>query len=684
MKRFRTGPTDIPKEAGQAPDRPSGALDRFFASSPDLLAILDREGRFLRASASWTATLGWRPAELAGRAFADLVHPSDRERTRNEFERLAAGRSLQSLEHRCLARTGMCCWLQWSAVRDPDGTLFLLGRDVSGQRAAIALLEGTRSRAEQLLVEAISAMTDGFALYDPDDRLVLCNDRFRSLYRSLDEAGQLVGRTFTEILEHAVGLVDIDEPLARSDPAAWIAARVALHRNPPAQPFEQRMSDGRWLLVSERRTSHGGTVTILTEITAQKRAEQRLLDALCSIREGFVLWDAEDRLVLCNQTFRDMYRPVAPLLVAGTPYERILRTGIEYGLFRISEPAEEWIRRRLASHRTPGEASEQELSDGRWFLVTERRTAEGGIVGVSTDITALKEQERQLRRNEAKLTRSIAELQATQQRLGQQARDLADLATKHAIEKRRAEEASLSKSRFLAHMSHELRTPLNAVIGFSDVMRSECFGPLGSPKYAEYAQLIFESGRHLLDLINDVLDMSKVEAGRYGIAPAPLDPARAVGEAVQLMNRWAEEGGVALAVTVPADPVQVLADRRALRQVLLNLLSNAFKFTPEGGRVQVSVESADGMVRFVVRDTGIGIPAEDLPRLGQPFEQVDGHRSGKQRGTGLGLALSKGLVELHGGQFVIESEEGAGTTVTFTLPAVSPGRGGQGHPPAAG
>ncbi|PKQ00562.1 MAG: hypothetical protein CVT73_24630, partial [Alphaproteobacteria bacterium HGW-Alphaproteobacteria-12] len=224
-----------------------------------------------------------------------------------------------------------------------------------------------------------------------------------------------------------------------------------------------------------------------------------------------------------------------------------------------------------------------------------------------------------------------------------------------------------SKSEFLANMSHELRTPLNAIIGFSEIMGSGLFGELGSPKYKEYATDIHASGTHLLELINDILDMSKIEAGRMTLEAQPLDVAEVTEESLRLVSGRADLAKVTIENELPQLPA-VNADKRAVKQVLLNLLSNAVKFTPPGGSIHLKGGTKDGFVSIAVEDTGIGIPASAMPKIGRPFEQVESQHSKKHKGTGLGLALSRSLVELHGGTLTLESTEGVGTTVSFTLP----------------
>ena len=232
-----------------------------------------------------------------------------------------------------------------------------------------------------------------------------------------------------------------------------------------------------------------------------------------------------------------------------------------------------------------------------------------------------------------------------------------------------AEKANRSKSMFLANMSHELRTPLNAVIGFSEMMHTEIFGPLGDRRYREYTGLIQGAGQHLLDLINDILDMSKIESGKQELHREKLNVSDLVGETLDMMHEQAAAVHVALETDVGTAPIFVQADRRAMKQILLNLLSNAVKFTPQGGQVVVKARETGSHTVLSVRDTGVGIPAEQIYRLGNPFVQIRNNAGTTQTGTGLGLALVRALTEMHDGTFRIESIEGEGTTVSISLPA---------------
>ncbi|HZV83791.1 MAG TPA: HAMP domain-containing sensor histidine kinase [Brevundimonas sp.] len=234
------------------------------------------------------------------------------------------------------------------------------------------------------------------------------------------------------------------------------------------------------------------------------------------------------------------------------------------------------------------------------------------------------------------------------------------------VARNEAEAREAGKTRFLANMSHELRTPLNAVLGFSDIMRQRIFGPIPD-RYGDYADNIHQAGRHLLDLINDLLDVAKIEAERYSLTLERFDARETISAAMALVRVHAEEKGVSLSSVLPAEPLDVSADRRALKQITLNLLSNAVKFTPAGGTVTVTADAGGADLEVVVADTGVGIAPEDVRRLGRPFEQAGGVEQRRQ-GTGLGLSLVRAFAELHGGRMTIDSTLGEGTAVTVRLP----------------
>ncbi|MEP9379762.1 ATP-binding protein [Aquabacter sp. CN5-332] len=388
-------------------------------------------------------------------------------------------------------------------------------------------------------------------------------------------------------------------------------------------------------------------------------ADMRLRDAIESISEAFVLWDSQNRLVLCNSKFQTLHELADEAIQPGTSFETIATVG--------RHPV---TRTPLKPEDKPEEGSrafEAQLSNGRWLKIAERRTKDGGYVSVGTDITPLKRHEERLMDNEKRLMALVADLRKSQQTLEHQAQQLAELAEKYSEEKTRAEDANRAKSEFLANMSHELRTPLNAIIGFSEIMESGMFGPLGSEKYAEYCNDIKGSGTYLLDVINDILDMSKIEAGRMQLELEEVRLDEIVADAMRVMALKGEEKQLDMTAEA-SEGLSLRGDKRALKQILLNLLSNAVKFTPESGRISVRARVNGGAAVIAIEDTGIGIPKHALAKIGRPFEQVESQFTKTHKGSGLGLAIAKSLTELHGGAMRIRSTEGEGTSVVIRLP----------------
>jgi len=464
------------------------------------------------------------------------------------------------------------------------------------------------------------------------------------------------------------GVVSTEAMMARIHPRYREAVEHALAQAVAFGAFEVTFPiviDGqrpRWIDArGQARGTRGekGFTSILgvaLDITEARRAkaqaqaaEGRLRDGIESVTDAFVLFDKQGRLILSNQAFADTF-------------------GFDPGVVRRGAWKEELNRIAAlaikADHPSPsGRAGtrELELHDGRWLQLTERFTSDGGTVVSAADITVVKRQEAERRRAADDLRTMVDQLESSQEKL-------ALLARKYEVAMTRAEAANQAKSEFLANMSHELRTPLNAINGFSEIMAAEMFGPLGDARYKGYAHDIHNSGQHLLSLINDILDMAKIEAGKMTLHLEPVSLKEVGDDAARLMRGKAEEAGLTLTVEAGDLPV-IQADQRGLKQVLLNLISNAVKFTPQGGAIVVALtRKGDDRVSVAVADTGIGIAAEDLARLAQPFEQVEGQHSKTTQGTGLGLALTKALIEMHGGRLAIESEPGRGTVVSFDLP----------------
>jgi signal transduction histidine kinase len=424
--------------------------------------------------------------------------------------------------------------------------------------------------------------------------------------------------------------------------ALHFTAMAALRLEPnPSLPLPEPLAFADWLAASVTLVIAGivvagqGAVLIdarLARIELQA-AYARLAAALETLPAAIALFDRADRLVMFNATYLRIHEVIADVLEPGASFETILRSNVARSRFDLGDQEKEaYIARRVAQHRNPAGPFERRLSDGRWERVSEQRMADGGLSLTITDITQDKQRESALR----------------------SARDA-------------AEAANRAKSSFLANMSHELRTPLNAIIGFSEVMTSALFGPLGSERYAAYAEDIRKSGRYLHELITDMLDMAKIEAGQIQLERKPIDAVAAIEDAVAMLRPRADSGGVAIALREAEQVGALFADRRAFKQILLNVIGNAVKFTPRGGEVTVQIGAAgeDGVLQVV--DTGVGIPARDLASIGQPFFRTRDQLHAGAEGTGLGLALTISLVRLHGWEFDIASKPGSGTSVTITM-----------------
>lgn len=285
-------------------------------------------------------------------------------------------------------------------------------------------------------------------------------------------------------------------------------------------------------------------------------------------------------------------------------------------------------------------------------------------------IAALEKEILERRNAEAEQEQRIAELLLSKSALEKQGREIVRLAEDLAIARDQAEDANRTKSMFLATMSHELRTPLNAIIGFSELIGGEMFGPVGNDSYREYANDIRESGQHLLDLINDILDLSKFESGCDELCEENIEISELTRSARWLVTGRAQDGNVELATELADEAPMLRADKLKLKQILINLLSNAIKFTDPGGKITLKAWcSMNSGYVFQVVDTGIGIALEDIPKALMPFQQIDNRLNRKYQGTGLGLPLSKSLIEMHGGSLDLQSQVGVGTTVTVRFPA---------------
>jgi two-component system cell cycle sensor histidine kinase PleC len=437
------------------------------------------------------------------------------------------------------------------------------------------------------------------------------------------------------------------------------------------QVFRMRHADGQWVWMRARaqvidpEAPEIQLIGIAVDVTEQRHlalrseaADMRLRTAIENINESFVLWDAAERLIMCNSKFQKdnglSDRDVVPGILRDTVEERMLAFASE---------------RRLANANGPqgGVSFERQLADGRWLQVNELRTRDGGIVSVGSDITQIKLHQEKLVDSERRLMATIHDLSLARRAEEERASELVELNRKYMKETERAEAANRAKSEFLANMSHELRTPLNAIIGFSELMQQGLFGPLGSERYEEYATDINGSGKYLLGVINDILDMSKIEAGQFSLDREEIDLCPLIKETVRVISLQAAEKSINVETRI-ADTMRVYADRRAIKQIAINLLSNAVKFTGQGGKITVRARNTSGALLLTIEDNGCGIPKQALSKLGRPFEQVQNQFSKNHTGSGLGLAISRSLAELQGGALKIRSTEGVGTIVSVRIP----------------
>ncbi len=377
---------------------------------------------------------------------------------------------------------------------------------------------------------------------------------------------------------------------------------------------------------------------VARDISAQRKAQlqvvqyqQHLSNAVQSISEGFELYTSEGVLLMCNNKVSEFWPEISEYFVVGTSrkqvYEAIKRKGLV-----SPDQLQAWYT-HLADEKKNQQPFELKMMSGRWFTLYERHVHDGGRVVISSDIT------------EAKL-REAALLKA----------------------KETAEIANRSKTDFLANVSHELRTPMNAIIGFSQLMQEEMLGPIAVPQYKEYLGNILESAHHLLSLINDLLDVSRAELGQHTLIEEEIDLSQAVLRAFSMVRERAWEQNLEISLDMPTTPLYILGDGRKIKQIILNLVSNAIKFTPEKGKITVGVKDllTNGLEIFV-QDTGIGMKEAQVPIALAPFGQIDSALNRKFEGTGLGLPLSNALAKLHDSHLRIKSTPGKGTYVSFII-----------------
>jgi len=532
-------------------------------------------------------------------------------------------------------------WLRASDRRTPSGDTVSLRIDVTeGRVRERALAEASMAWAErEAQLRRIYANIPGVVY-----QLRMAADlRLRFEYIS-ERAIEVFGVAPAEVQRDSELVFGACHPDDRPHLDATMAAAF-LAVAPWDCEFRISVDGGiRWLRGSALPTTIGGGEIlwdgVLVDVTATKSAEadalgarRRLEDAIESLSEGFALYDADGRLILTNSRLREMHASIDSdfVFARGTRFEPALRSLVAgSGL----DDLDSFVSRRLEEFRQGNGAWEAQLANGLWIQGTERRMRDGGVVAMRRDITLLKRREEQLR---------AAMIEATT--------------------------ANKAKSEFLANMSHELRTPLNAIIGFSEMIGAEIFGPLGNARYGGYVADIHASGQHLLSIINTVLDLARVEAGKIVLSDGVVDVDGLIADCATLMRERSLRGRLRLKLEIEPDLPVLRADPVRLKQVVLNLLSNAIKFTKAHGQITIRAgRSIDGGVTIEIADTGIGMEPRSIPQAFEPFGLVHAAHSRAHEGTGLGLPLSKALIEEHGGKLVLTSALGIGTTATIRMP----------------
>ncbi|MEX0693098.1 MAG: PAS-domain containing protein, partial [Rhodospirillales bacterium] len=491
-------------------------------------------------------------------------------------------------------------------------------------------MRSENKRQSDLLHLTLESIDQGISMVDDKLNLVVMNDRFYELL-DLPKKEMPVGTPLRKAFE-----INAERgEYGPGDKDQQINERLERAKKMEPHQFIRTRADGTVLEIRGEPIASGGFVTTYSDITdlvhaekVAKDAQARLIDAISVMDEAFVYYDADDRLVLCNEKYREYYPKSADLFVPGNSFEDIIREGAKRGEYTIPNgDIETWVTQRSADHRTSERSFERKNASGRWLKITDKRTPDGGSIGFRVDITQLKE----------------------------------------AQEK--AEAANVAKSAFLANMSHEIRTPMNAIIGLSRLALKEDI----TPRARDYLGKVYSSAHALLGIINDILDFSKLEAGKVELEKVPFNLDDVLQNVGTLINELAGQKEIeVLFWTAPNMPHHLIGDPLRLGQILTNLTSNAVKFTKSGEvvvRVEVSRQTeTSGRFNISVTDTGIGMTREQVDKLFKPFTQADSSTTRQFGGTGLGLTICKELVGLMGGTLSVDSTPGKGSTFRIEIP----------------
>jgi PAS domain S-box-containing protein len=654
------------KHAEEALRASEGLYRSIIDNMQDTYYRADRDGRVTMVSPSVTELLGYSVDEFVGVYIANLyTDPADYERFLSDLKE--SNGLLQNYVTRICRRDGSVILTSTNVRYRRDGDGHVTGvegttRDITATKEAEDAARKSEARAEAnqtLLLDAIESLSEGFVLFDSDDRLVMTNQRFLDFYESVADLW-VVGAKSVDIARGIAESGLIAE--ARDNTEAWLRERLAHHRD-SSSPIERRLGSDRYLLIDERKTSDGGTVSVVTDITKLKQAEnelttlnrdlerrveertkelqeseERLRIIMDGTVDGIIVIDGAGVVESFSRSAARMFGYEAPEII-GTKIDVLMPEpyGSRHG---------DYISRYLTTGEARILGKEREVrgqrKDGSTFTM-EIAVSEVGFGG-NRLFTAL--------------VRDITERKRVEQ----------DLISAWKA----ADAANRAKSEFLSSMSHELRTPLNAILGFAQLQRDYSDQPLSDEQRVSIEQIL-EAGQHLLTLIDDVLDLSKIESGNIELLLGPFDPAQLIQESLKLVTPIADKRGVSLVVERSTPPgVQAMADSSRLKQVLLNLLSNAVKYNREGGTVTLDVVVTDAnMLCISISDTGMGIPADKHDEVFRPFSRL-GMEASTIEGTGVGLTISRQLIESMDGSLDFQSTIDEGSTFWFEVPIAEP------------
>lgn len=488
------------------------------------------------------------------------------------------------------------------------------------------------------VMDCLDTMSQGLSvarLVDGELQIVLCNSRYIEILEFPEELS-VVPCPFEEYIRFNAHRGDYGP----GDPEEQIQTRVELAKKFEPHQFRRTRPNGQVIEITGKPLSSGdGFVTTYTDVTSEVQAEdynQILITALENAVTGIVIYGPDDRLLFANSQMQKNNRIIAKSYELGIKFEDRMRLLMASGAIKgIKGREEEWLAERMQRRTSQRGPFEIQREDGGWLMINDIVLDTGHVVSLSADISEIKHTEEALRRA-----------------------------------KEEAELANRTKTEFLANMSHELRTPLNSVIGFSELLISTDFDQLGMSRVTEYLGDINRSGRHLLRLISDILDISKIEVGEMILDEEVVSLHKIVDECIKMIDERARRAGTSTFIKDGCKPVWLMADETRLKQILLNLLTNAIKFTEAGGDVTVGwCLEENGNLNLCVIDTGEGMAPENIEIALEPFGQIATSLTRDHEGAGLGLPLSRRLAELHGAELNIESNVDEGTTVRILFPA---------------